>query len=322
VRRAFLLILFCCVAKVAFGQQFGPVETRNLRSLSVPFFRFTLREPVIAMGDRRLEFGLDAANDIRFEAQGDRRTREDYEIDRLSTTYRQGLGKGWDLTIGGSLLHRGHGGTLDGFIAEYHRLVLRMPHDRDGQPYGRSYVDIPGHQRYGSATSVSDVSVVATKELSPRTFASAGVKLPTGNAASILGSGGLDLGVALNYNVPISPRKHLVLQAGIVSQGRSSELGEARHWVGQEALAYVYRWSDRESLVFQWQNEDSALVTGVPGSDARHSITTYAYERRLDRQHSIQVFFSEDGDWLNLGSIQIAGVGPDFTLGMRYIYRF
>lgn len=267
-------------------------------------------------------FGFEAANDIRFEGVPGRETREDYELDRLLVQYRKGMGNGWDLTVDGQLLSRGHGDALDAFLSAYHRAILTMPHDRDGQPFGESYVQIPGHDSYGAATSVGDLSITGTKEIDERLYASAGVKLPIASASTLLGSGAVDAGLDVNWLVPISPRKHLVLQGGLVYQGRSSELPEARRWIGQEAVSFIYRWSNRESLVFQFQNEDSALVTGVAGSDARHSITTYAYERKLDAQRSMQFFMCEDGDWLNLGSLQIAGVGPDFTVGIRYIYRF
>ena len=288
----------------------------------MPFFRFTLRDLVLEQGSTSWMFGFEAANDIRIDGVPGNQVREDYEIDRMLVQYRGGLGNGWDLTVDGQILHRGHGGMLDAFLDAYHRAILTMPHDRDGQPFGRSYVEIPGHATYGAATSIGDISVTGTKTIDPRLFASVAVKLPTGKASDLLGSGAIDAGASLNWVVPISPRKKLILQGGLVYQGRGSELPEARRWIGQEALSFIYRWSNRESLVFQFQNENSALVTGVADSDGRHSITTYAYERRLDEKRSLQVFISEDGDWLNLGSLQIAGVGPDFTVGMRYIFRF
>ncbi|MGV3615975.1 MAG: DUF3187 family protein [Fimbriimonas sp.] len=304
----------------AAAQDFGPIETRNLRSLSVPFLRIDPRTPVLEKGERTLSVGFTAANDLRRYGAG--AVDEDYELDRLLLRYRMGLADGWDVTFDLPLLSRG-GGFLDPFIETWHDLVLDgfPSHNRAGTPYGRSYVRVPGTS-WGSATGIGDASAWATKRINDRLMATAAIKLPVGNAGQGLGSGNFDIALALQARVPLLRKLDLHLQGGVVAQGAATGLDSTRSLVHQGAAALTYRSSSRDNWVIQWQSEDSATVTGIAPSDAGHRIFSAAWQRRIGAGQTMEFFFSEDQDWPNFPIVRLANQGPDFTAGIRYIRRF
>lgn len=301
----------------ACAQDFGPIETRNLRSLSVPFLRFDPRGGVLAGGERTLSTGFSAANEFRRESQ----VQEDYELDRLLLRFRQGVGRGWDVTYDLPVLSRG-GGFMDPFIQVWHdSIVTGSPgQSRNGVRYGQSYVRAPGVS-LGSAVGVGDLSFSATRALGTRSMLSLGVKLPTGNAGEALGSGGFDAGFALQTRVPVVRSVQLYLQGGLVAQSAGSALPHARGLVHQEAVALGWRRNSRDHFVIQWQSEASATVTGESESDAGHRIFSVGYQRRVADGQTLEFFFSENRDWPNWPIPRLANVGPDFTAGLRWTRR-
>jgi hypothetical protein len=233
-----------------------------------------------------------------------------------------GLGRGWDVTFDLPFLTRG-GGILDPFIEAWHDIALGgiAGNIRTDQPFGRSYVRVPGAS-YGSAGGVGDVSVAATRRLTDRLMATAALKLPTGNAHKLLGSGNVDAGLALQYQVPAGRRFDLYFQAGLIGQGETNDPPSARGLVHQEAVALGWRATSRDHWVLQWQSEESATVTGVAGSDAPHRILSLSWQRRIAAGQTLELFFSEDGDWLNYRVPELVNLGPDFTAGIRFTRRF
>jgi hypothetical protein len=319
--RLFTLLALAALASVAAADDFGPLEIRNLRSISVPFLRIDPRPDVLGQGERSLSLGFTAANDIRkLYAGGALLVDEDYEIDRLLARYRIGLGHDLDATFDLPILSRS-GGFLDPIVDGWHRLVLGgYEHQRNGAPYGRSRVVFPGDGPYGSSAGIGDVSAWLTKRFSPRLMATVAAKLPTGNARQILGSGAFDAALALQYKLPLSARWTVHLQAGIVAQGDSTELHGTRSSVDQEAVVLSWRPNGRDEWIAQWQGEASATRTGVAASDAAHRLISFGFHRRLSDRKMLELFFSEDRDFLNFGGL--TGVGPDFTAGFRLVSKF
>ena len=318
--RAYASLLIAGLAAGASAQEFGPLETRNLRSLSVPFLRIDPRTPVLGEGERALSVGFTAANDLRRYGNG--AVDEDYELDRLLLRYRMGLRHDWDVTFDLPLMSRG-GGFLDPFIESWHDVVLNgfPSHNRAGTPYGRSYVRAPG-VAWGSGSGVGDASIWATRRISERLMVTAALKLPLGNPTEGFGSGNFDMALAVQAYVPILRRLDLHAQAGVVAQGASSEIDSARGLVHQAAVALTYRKNSKDNFVMQWQSEDSATVTGVTPSDAGHRIFSMAYQRRIAGDQMMEFFFSEDEDWPNWPVPRLANQGVDFTAGVRWVKRF
>lgn len=313
------LLSACPVAR---ADDQGPLEIRNLRSLSVPFLRIDPRPDVLAAGERKLSVGFTAANDIRRLYEGGvLRVDEDYEIDRLLFRYRTGIGRGMDVTVDVPVIDRS-GGFLDALVFDWHKFVLGgFRSDRDGVPFGQSHVVVPGSGPYGSAFGIGDISAWISKQFGPRLMATAALKAPTGNSAGLLGSGAPDAGLAVQYHAPVNAHWAVYAQAGVIAQGHTTELKGTRGLVPQQALAIVWHPNSRDAWLAQWQGEDSATVTGVSGSDAPHRQISFGFRRVLSSSQSLEMFFSEDKDFLNYPR-GLTGTAPDFTAGIRWIKRF
>jgi hypothetical protein len=319
--RALLAVLAGTISALAFTQDLGPLEVRNLRGISVPFLRINPRPGILDKGRTDWSLGFEAANDMRFSTQGGRTVREDYEIDRLVLRYRTGLGKGSDLTVEAPFLSRS-GGFLDGLIDFWHKYVLRIRGNiRDGQPYGQSYIDLPGHARYGSAAGIGDITMTGSHQMNPRLMGVGAIKLPTGQTGKLLGSGGVDFGGALQWRVPVESRLDLHVQGGYVFQGRATQLPEARKTVLQGALSFVYRANSRDTYVGQWQAEASALKTEVHDSDTSHRMVSLGFRRKMSDDRFLELYMLEDGDWINYRFAEFAHIAPDLTLGIKWIWR-
>jgi hypothetical protein len=320
--RPLVLVALLAGSSVGFAQDFGPIETRIHRSISLPFLRLDPRRDVLGEGERRLSVGLTSANDIRRLQSGGRIVAEDYEVERLLVRYRQGLRGAMDLTVDLPLMSRG-GGFQDPLIDGWHKSVLGIRGNiREGTPYGRSEVIVPGSARFGSAAGIGDVSAVLSKGIDERLMAEVGVKLPTGDASRLLGSGAVDAAADLQWRVPVSRWFGLRLQGGLVFQGKAPRLARSRSVVDQEAVVLEYGPNSRDHWVLQWQSEASALETGVAQSDEAHRVLTLGYQRKLSDRQTLEAFFTEDGDWLNFRVPQLVNVGVDWTIGLRFVTRF
>lgn len=296
----------------------NPIETRNFRTLSLPFLRFNPRADVVGLGESNLSFGLTMANELRKDVGVAGTVSEDCETTQLLAKYRRGIGEGLDLTLELPLVARG-GGILDPLIQFWHRHIVNFDDPlRDATPYGGSSIMIPGHAEFGSAGGIGDVSAVVTKKFGSSTLAYVGVKAPTGSASKLIGSGAWDVGIGVQHTIQVNDRWRALAQVGYIAQGAATELPGSRSSVFQYAASFMYSANSRDTWVFQLQGEDAAIVTGVDGSDATHRIATFGFNRRLDAKRSLELFFSENGDFLSV----VAKNGPDFTLGARLTTKF
>ena len=302
------------------GLSQDPIETRNSRIESLAFLRFEPRGDLLGNGEKRWSFGFTSANDVRLFPRGGPFTyREDYETDRVTAKYRMGMNRGeWSFEVPFEVIG---GGFMDPLIQLWHEHVLGIRGDRSLLPFGQVSIDIPGQERFGSAAGIGDVSATLSRDLGGRLILSGAIKAPTGDAGRLLGSGAADAGLSLNYDWRLGRKFRVYLQAGEVYQGKPRALRNARSYIDQESIALTYVPTDRDSWTLQWQAEPSALVTGYSGSDGAHRMLTLGFERRLDARHSVQAFFSEDGDWANYSLPALDNVAPDFTFGLRFVIK-
>jgi hypothetical protein len=308
------------VASPAIAQE-GPLDTRDHRAIDLPFLRINLRGDVLAEGDQSLGFGLTSANDLR-EIQGVKGLLyEDYEVERFVAQYRRGFKNGLDLTVELPIVDRG-GGILDPLIEFWHQHVLGINVPlRTDTPYGQCRIDLPNGQTFGSAFGVGDVSAQLTKALGPKAQFSLALKLPTGDPNSMIGSGAADVGFALQDRFHIARRLDLYAEGAEVFQGKATVLANSRTWAYQDNLSLVYHATPKDDWILQWNSEESAIVTAAPQSDETQRVLTFGYRRKW-RTRSLEMFFSEDGDWLNYRVPELDNVGPDFTVGIRLVSKF
>ncbi len=307
---AFLLPL---LASSACAQE--PIDTRNHEAADLAFLRLGPRGGILEPGGRSLAFALSSANLLRFQGG----YREDQETERLGIRYRIGVERGeWSFEV--PLLSRG-GGFQDPLIEGYHRLI-GIDNFRGTVPYGRVEETIPGSGSFGSEAGIGDVTVAYSRPLGPQAFVSYAAKLPTGNAGGLLGSGGVDLAVSLYGRWKVARRWTAYGQLGGVFQGPAARLDHARSLVLQESVALEFRPNSRDSYVFQHQGDTSPMITGVQFLDGPHRQLSLGYARRLSRRDTIQLCFSEDGDFLNFRVPEVVNVAPDFTVGVNLTRRW
>ena len=310
----------------AFSQEnkdFVPVETRNYDPLSLPFLKLDPRPWVLDRHEQTLTFGFSAANDIQpFYKGSAQRVFEDYENDILTARYRKGLGNGLDFTIDTAFVSRG-GGFLDPIVSAWHEMLGLYNNPRTGVPFGQCLIEVPGSGPYRDAIGIGDISGALTKALTPRLMATVAIKLPTGNSAQILGSGNFDGGFDLQYRVPAGSRWMLQFQGGVIGQGTSTELQGTRGVNPQAAIVVMHKANHKDSYVFQWQTEESGVVTGVGGADSAHRLLTFAYQHRYVDGRMLEFYISDNGDFVNTyHDPEIANIGPEPTIGVRYVIHF
>lgn len=132
----------------------------------------------------------------------------DGETSRLRLSHRRGFGKGWDVRLDVPLLHTG-GGYLDGWIQDWHRWF--------GLPTGGREAAVNGQYRFRYArggvalldvtetdSGLGDVTVGLGRRLGPRLALRMQAKLPTGDAATLLG-GNAGGAIWLDGSLPLPP---------------------------------------------------------------------------------------------------------------------
>lgn len=294
-----------------------PLPIRNHKSSSLAFFRFVPESPARTSAKVRDRFGLVAANEYRITAVSE----EDSEVWRLTWDRNWELGDHWSAFATLPVVSRG-GGFLDGAIDFWHDSVLSDPDPfRGAVPRDRHRFVFPGADPVRPGIGFGDISGGLSYRFSERTHARVAVKLPTGNPSRLLGSGGLDLGIALDHQLQLNSHWTIHAHGGLSFQGASSRLSNVRGIVPQASLAFIYQPNRRDSWIAQWNHEASPLYIGNPKLDAAHRVISLGYRRDWGRAGTLTIFLSEDQDlgWTNFeGGAQI---GPDVTFGVFWTRR-
>lgn len=305
-------------AHCAYSQDFGPIETRNQRSISLAFLRFNPVWGIVPAGKQQTHIAFNAANESRFLAGG--AVQEDSENDRLIFGYRKGLGGGREFYAEIPLIAR-NGGFLDPVITWWHANILHWQDPfRASQPYGRSLIHVPG-ATFGPAGGFGDLTLGESKHFSRKLIGSVALKLPTGDAHTLLGSGRPDAGFGFKYRTK-KGNWALHAQSYAIYQGGAVALPNPRRWVDQEVVAFVWEKNSRDAWVFQWQTEASSTRTGISGSDAAHRMLVIGFDRKLSKDRMLELHFCEDRDVFNGRWPEGANIAPDFSIGIAYNVRF
>lgn len=302
----------------------GPIETRNGRVVALPFLRFTPSAGFLRAGESEMSASIQVINDVRRDPRDLSQSstlEEDQETQRLALRYRKGYTNGFEGSVEVPLLFR-NGGFMDPIINWYHFAVLGPQNRvRDFLPFGRSFVRVPGVGDFGSAGGLGDVSFQVRKKVSPRLSLGAALKVPTGSANDLLGSGAFDFGFNAEYQTMIGKKLQLNASVGLVAQGKPTVLRNGRGLIDQEMLAITYKKNSRDAFVAQYQNEASPTRVGLESNDGRHVMLTFGYERRISDRDRLDFYFSEDHDLLP-GATALVNIAPDFTIGIRWNRRF
>jgi len=312
----------------------GPLEVENERPLQSAFLFARPQTPdVLARGEHKFGLQLDVANDLLLprDSSSGARVQEDFETQRGRLTVARGLGSSAQIEFEARLSAR-NGGILDGQISAYHRLLglpavgRDNPRGRGFYPNGRSiffFRDANGNGiDEGSAIGLGDSLVTLKKQISQGRApiaARALLKLPTGSASRVLGSGGFDAGLNLDARLPLASRVALNASMGAFAWG-SSDIPNARRGGASGSLALEYR-GRRTSIVAQTLAEARAVRTGVSFADRAPVIVSVGFKRDVGRGKMLWACFSENGDYQNYSAPFFGSIGPDYSLSVGFEVR-
>ena len=224
-RRHVLLAGFMAWAAVLFSSwavhafEITPFETRNQSPVIQIYGLPPAGSAVVApRGRGEFHFMLDHSSSFVDEAAAAEQITLDGETTRLALGGRYGLGRNAEVGIEIPYIYHG-GGFLDGFLIDYHNLLGLPQGGRDQAPRNRLRYQ---YRRHGvdqlkiesSGGGLGDIALSAGVQLYtdgsryPRAAAlRAAVKFPTGESASLLGSGSTDLSLWLSagdaFELPI-----------------------------------------------------------------------------------------------------------------------
>ncbi len=310
----------------------GPIAIRNQRPYQTLVLQFLPEAPdLLSRGSRAFRMQFDVSNNLlNPPPSGGATVFEDAEQQRLSAWWRVRSGMGeWSVNV--PLIWR-NGGFLDEVIHSWHRLFML------GDPGGRSGIDDYDSRLLirdpagavlldaRSAFGLGDVQVGWKQPLgspSPRSAfaARAAVKLPTGSARDLLGSGAADAG--LNADGRYNVGRDIVIYAGIggIVAGRATRVPNSKSKLYQAYGAVEYNPNSRDSYVLQIDTGDVIVRTGSAMADRSPVTVTFGYKRRMKRDLFLTAAFSENGDYHTYDYPILGNIGPDFTATLALEWR-
>jgi hypothetical protein len=199
-----------CLSTVAAAQLAEPLHVRNLNPL-VSIFGLPAWDTV-PIGTR---FGATAeiANHYRFSLQGNERLMLDGETVRTNLSFTHGFASGWSLGVEAPY-YRVSGGVLDDVIDGWHSAFDLPDGGRNGRPEGELLYAFGAPQALSFTmtepqSGLGDTQVKLAKLIGAEQgfVVQATVKLPTGDADMLAGSGSGDWSLTLLRTRPLLARK-------------------------------------------------------------------------------------------------------------------
>jgi hypothetical protein len=307
----------------------GPLPVRNERPFQSAFLHFEPLSPdVLQRGQSGYGLAFHIANNLLIPRDSNGSSvEEDFETGRGELNYSRGLGRGLEVGARLNFLVR-DAGSLDNLISFYHRVLgvrgngSDSPAGRDNIPRGRDilfFQDAQGNGvNQGGVTGFGDTVLEARRQLSDGPFTSAlhmGLKIPTGNGARILGSGGTDFGIGFDARREFGGRLALFGNAGAFLYG-GSKIPNASKSGAQAGLGFEFRAGSRDSFVAQVDAQTRTVRTGNSFADRLPVLASVGYKRRLSERKTLFVSFSENGDYINYHAPYLSNIGPDLTLSI------
>ena len=336
MRVVFALALLCLLPAVraqTLAGFDGPAPLRNQRPYQTLFLTFMPSDArALGQGQHRERLQVDIANTLLVPdpKQGGGNVLEDAETQTLTLSVRRGLGHGWEADAALPVVDR-DGGILDNFVRFYHEgvgLIKSSPDVFPGRPHIPSYRSIIRSQEAGvnagSASGLGDLSLYAVRGLLSgerrRLSVRAGLKLPTGRAGSLLGSGGTDYGIDVDGAELLSTRTALFGSVGYEKLGRAAAVRTAARDSLSYSLGAEYRARPGLSYILQTDGGSRVVRTGNRHADALPS--TLALSVRRGTGSRLWTYsFTENGDIFGYKLPFVADIGPDVTFSAGLEWR-
>lgn len=282
---------------------------------------------LLQAGESSLQLQMDLANNSIVSDEQGESISLDGESDRARLIWKHRLGEGWQLGIDLPLIaHRD--GVMDHFIENWHDLLGLSNGDRSSLPKNRLLFS---YERDGTTefnltentSGLGDIQLLASRQLSATAAGgnltlNTSLKLPTGDADELLGSGAAELALWVSGATPaLIPSWDIggFMQTGGVIMGKGDVLPDLQRkavWFGGVG-AY---WKANEWLVLKSQ------------LDAHSSF----YRSELPQLGKASVMLTVGGTILmnrdtgavdlSIGENLVTDTIPDFTINLAYKKRF
>ena len=229
----------------------------------------------------------------------------DGETTRLAIGARRGFGDGWEASLFVPLL-RHSGGFLDPAIEEWHD-VFGLPNgDRDSYPQDQLlYQYRPGSGGVAisdTVTGVGDLQLGVARRLGDRFALRGQLKLPSGDADDLTGSGGTDLALSLHFSSNgnradnhRARRLYAHLSGGVVLREDGDLLPSAQErWIGFGSATVGWRASERWHLKVQLDAHSAAWDSPREALGDPSAQLVVGASALLGRSWVLDLAFSED----------------------------
>lgn len=266
-----------------------------------------------ALGDatvlKRDQSGFDATiaagNVFSTDSNAAEEARLDGEVQRLTLTWRQGLGDGLEWGLELPFVSHG-GGNLDQLIMTWHDWFNLPDGNRNAAPknaleyrYTRDGIDVIHMTQ--PASGVGDLRLTMGYSLaspSTPTVLRASLKLPTGDDQELLGSGGTDLAVWLSTacGARCAGNFRWYGGGGVLHTGQSDVLPEQqRHLVGFGSVGAGYRALPTLDLKVQFDGHTGFFGrTDLPEIGAASAQVVLGFTWRLAPSYTLDFALSEE----------------------------
>ncbi|MBC7806892.1 MAG: DUF3187 family protein [Akkermansiaceae bacterium] len=309
----------------------GPLPVRNYEAVNSLFLLpIPVQASVLARKKQVLDFHFDAPNNFLILPSGGYYT--DFEDQRFSFAYTRGIGEGGELSVRVPYVAR-NGGIFDALIDGWHSIFNiygggrgnfennQFRFDlRDGQTgtvlsqsragtsglgdivleYRRALT--PGQPGFDDKTGAPDPRRVS---ISTR----ASLKLPTGSARNLLGSGGTDFG--LGIAVSARPFRRVAFHGNLTSVWHGkTEIDGLRNRPSSIHSLVAVEWllDGRTSFLAQVDDNPAPHQTGIEYADRERRMFTFGFWRQINPRQNLYLSLGEnDFGWA-------ARLAPDLQL--------
>ena len=316
------ILLGLAVACPVVAQETVPLRTRNLSPM-VAVFGLPTWETGLEAGSSEFAIVAEMANHYRLSARGEEQLLLDGETWRAGLLYKRSFAERWTFGVEVSLL-RQSGGVLDDVIDGWHSWFNLPDGNRNRLPEGQLnylYSD-RGQNAFtlnDSSSGLGDTQISFAKMVGGDSgvLLRAIVKLPTGDADTLAGSGATDLSLTMLRRSPASGRYDqfgYYWGLGVMKLGEPQFLAtRSEDWVGLGVLGGSWQPFSNVGLKVQLDYHsrfyDSALVE--LGTDSIQASIGGWWA--LDDRRTLNFALSED---LTVRTAPDLSVHLDFSWGL------
>ena len=295
----------------------GPLPVRNNEAVNSLFLLpVPVQASVLARRRQTLDVSFDTANNFLILSSAG--YYADFEDQRITLDYRRGIGGGGEISVRVPYVSR-NSGLLDGLIDGWHKAFNiygggrgNFAHDafvfnlRDAQTgmavsqnaretagFGDAVIEYrrawtPGVPGFDAQTGAPDPRRIA---LSARAL----LKLPTGSAANLLGSGGTDFG--LGFAASVRPFRRVAFHGNLsaVWHGKTDiEALRNRSTSVHSLLAVEWLLDGRTSFLSQIDNSPAPHRTGSRYGDRERRMFTFGFWRQITPRQNLYLSLGEN----------------------------